>query len=82
MELAAGEMLPNKGGIMRAHVKLIIDNNDPYYVRLYEVGGPRPSFMAMLHVDQFHDLFGPMAVKELQKRQAAACDLTLEWVND
>lgn len=65
---------------MRTQIKLIIDNNDQDYVRLYDIQATkRPLMLAILHVDQFADMFGVGAKVELVKRQPCKVTLTLEW---
>jgi hypothetical protein len=65
---------------MRTKVKLVIDNNDPDYVRIYDVQATkRPLFLAAIHMDQFADMFGVGAKVELVKRQPCTCEMTLAW---
>ena len=66
---------------MRTKVKLIIDNNDPDYARIYQFeGSQRPHLAAVLHTDSFTDLFGRESWRELVQRQPCTCEMTLEWV--
>lgn len=65
---------------MQTKIMLIIDDNDPDYVRLYDVQATkRPLMLAILHVDQFADVFGVGAKVELVKRQPCTVTLTMEW---
>jgi hypothetical protein len=65
---------------MKVKLMLAIDNNDSDYVRLYDVqAAKRPLMLAILHMDQFADVFGVGAKVELVKRQPCTVTMTLEW---
>ena len=65
---------------MKAQFNLVIDNNDPKYLRIYDANhGKTPLLLAILHLDQWYDLFGAMGTAELEKRQPCTVTMTLEW---